>query len=72
MSTCSRPQSFKHLTTFVRVWEAAAIAIGDDVPPLRDVQALPAWTRLRQHADAASRVFERRGKLPEDREFEAE
>ena len=57
---------------FRPVWEAAATAIGDDYPPLREVQALSTWSRLRRQADAASRVFDLCGKLPEDREFERE
>ena len=43
-------------------------AIEDDYPALRDVQALPEWDQLRQEATEALRVFQARGKLPEDRE----
>lgn len=53
---------------FQRVWESTASALPDDYPPLRDVQALSAWDQLRQQATRALRVFEVRGKLPEDRE----
>lgn len=53
---------------FHAVWEAAVAAVGDDYPRLSDVQALPEWYRLREQAEVALRIFERRGKLPEDDE----
>ena len=56
------------LHDFQLVWASTASAVPDDYPLLRDVQALPAWDRLRQQAERALRVFEVRGKLPEDRE----
>lgn len=53
---------------FQLVWESTAAAVDDNYPPLSEVQALPAWDRLRQQAERALRVFEVRGKLPEDQE----
>ena len=49
-------------------WEAAAQAIPDDYPPLRDAQALPQWEQLREAAASALAVFEQTGRLSEDRE----
>ena len=53
---------------FRPIWKAAACAVGDDYPPLSDVQALPEWDSLRQQAEVGLRVFQLRGKLPEDEE----
>jgi hypothetical protein len=53
---------------FRPAWDAAGDAIGDDHPSVRDVQAMPEWSELRQRAEAALTVFRDRGKLPEDRE----
>lgn len=58
----------QEMQDFQLVWESTAAAFPDDYPPLSDVQALPAWDQLRQQAERALRVFEVRGKLPEDQE----
>ena len=50
------------------VWQETTRAVPDDYPSLRDVQAMPAWERLRCEAESATGFFARRGKLPEDRE----
>jgi hypothetical protein len=60
----------QEMQDFQLVWESTAAAVPDDYPHLSDVQALPAWDQLRQQAKRALRVFEVRGKLPEDREAE--
>ena len=56
------------LKKFHVVWHETTRAVPDDFPSLQDVQAMPAWERLRCEAESTLAVFTRRGKLPEDRE----
>ena len=60
----------QEMKDFQLVWESTAAAVPDDYPSLSEVQASPSWDHLRQQAKRALRVFEIRGKLPEDREAE--
>jgi hypothetical protein len=53
---------------FHTAWDDAASAVPNNYPPLSEVQALPAWDRLRDAAGSALSVFMRRGKMPEDHE----
>ncbi|MEQ7011421.1 hypothetical protein ABN028_35195, partial [Actinopolymorpha sp. B17G11] len=39
------------------VWQETAGVVPDDYPSLRDVQAMPAWERLRCEAETAMGVF---------------
>jgi hypothetical protein len=55
---------------FHAAWDEAASAVSHNYPPLSEVQALPEWGRLRDAAGSALSVFLRRGKMPEDVEFE--
>jgi hypothetical protein len=52
------------LTRFQAIWDEAVSALGNHYPPLEDVQAMPAWERLRREAESALAIFARRGKLP--------
>lgn len=54
---------------FHAVWEQAVAALPDAYPSISAVQELPAWIRLREHAQSALAVFLRRGTMPDDREL---
>jgi hypothetical protein len=56
------------MAEYQAVWDVVAEAVPDDYPPLADVQALPAWDRLRLAANVALSVFEIRGRMSEDTE----
>jgi hypothetical protein len=62
------PDEVEAIRNFHSVWDSAAEALPDDYPALGAVQALPEWDRLRRAAASALDVFERRGRMPEDRE----
>lgn len=51
-------------------WAAACRAVSHDYPALAAVQSLPEWEALRQTAESALAVFERRGRLSEDEEVQ--
>jgi hypothetical protein len=53
---------------FHAAWEDAVSAVPNNYPPLSELQALPAWDRLRDAAGSALSVFMRRGKMSEDHE----
>jgi hypothetical protein len=61
------PDEVEALRSYQAVWEAAAAVVPKDFPSLRDVQSLPEWELLARAAAKAATVFQRRGKLPEDR-----
>ena len=58
------------LCRFQDVLEVVTAAVPDDYPTLRDVQAMPEWTLLRNTAQQSLGVLMRRGKFPEDHEIE--
>ena len=51
---------------FHSVWDAAATALPDNYPPLRDVQNQAYWRQVRDAAAEALAVFKVRGELSED------
>lgn len=55
--------------TFHAVWDDVAASTPNPLPPIDETHRLPAWERLRTAARAALRVFEDRGRLPEDEEI---
>lgn len=54
------------LTAFGRIWEQVACETPAELPSLEETLRLPEWEQLRAAAEAAVKVFERRGRLPED------
>jgi hypothetical protein len=58
------------LGKYYDAWNVVADALSDDFPPLAEVQSLPEWSDLREVAQATLAVFNRRGRLSEDREVE--
>ncbi|WGL52858.1 hypothetical protein P5P86_03315 [Nocardioides sp. BP30] len=56
------------LQIFEPVWERAAEQLPHDFPLLSEVQELGLWKQLRVAGEEALAVFQRRGRMPEDRE----
>ena len=56
------------MVAFHAEWEWAVEQTPNPLPDLSETQKLPEWRRLRDAAEAALKVFQDRGRLPEDRE----
>ncbi len=57
------------IEAFHSTWDRVAAAMPNELRTLEQVQSLAEWTELRDTAIAASAVFDRRGRLPENREI---
>jgi hypothetical protein len=57
------------VAVFHAEWNRAASDMPDTYPSLSEVQAAPYWSRLRDAAERALMVFEKRGKLSEEVEL---
>ena len=55
------------IADFHAVWRKVADSTPNHLPPLEQTIELPAWERLRAAAECSLRVFQQRGRLPEDR-----
>ncbi|MEO8696480.1 MAG: hypothetical protein ABI658_23405 [Acidimicrobiales bacterium] len=51
---------------FHTTWDRLAERLPRDLPALPQVQQLPEWDELRRAGDAAFKVFEVRGTMPDD------
>jgi hypothetical protein len=57
------------LGSFHATWSRVADGTPNPLPSIAETQQLPEWDELRQAAISTLAVFERRGKMPEDREI---
>jgi hypothetical protein len=57
------------IEAFHSTWDRVATAMPNELRTLEQVQSLAGWTELRDAATAASAVFDRRKRFPEDREI---
>ena len=60
------PDEVAAMSSFHVVWETVANDTPVPLPDLERLVSLPSWMRLRDAAQAALQVFERRGRMPED------
>lgn len=58
------------LCDFQDVLDSVTAALPNNYPKVAEVQALPAWGRLRDAARTAGETFAVRGKMPEDDEVD--
>lgn len=64
------PDERDAIHTFHQTWDEVATATPTHAWTLEQAQSDPGWERLRTAAESALEAFDRRGRLPEDREIQ--